>query len=507
MAHKLPKDLNSYGQFTTLIQSINYGYVSIYSNGKKSYAVKSMSRKEDIFTNVMIEISSLKHLKSEYVVKFYDMIPSKLFLNIILEEAVCGSLNDVVKNKSPLDVYLNKMDIIHDMIEAVKVCHANGILHRDIKPQNFLVCRDGGDGDRFGKKFTVKICDFGMAIPMNISYFYPESGDIAYTEDFRSPEIIYGDVYGYPSDVWALGCSIYYVYASKYLYSYVYAINSIQTYKLLKSNHARVRGEHLQGMDRKEYTYHKLSTTHPYSLEDAYIIDTCMHMTKWDASKRFHLVHDPEFDTDRYLGMTFKYEGINQRTDEEIDNAIQWFDTVGNIINYHYGDVKDSIYFLSRALFDITINKDLYSHVYSIPPCFVEEGITKLNGDHETDILVYILACYMLSFQLKNSHVDIPRILDDLELKNIKAEIVEECIIHIMKLVDNYLFFFTEYDLVKSYTVSKETKIKCLKTLKQVRSKRDTYKYDKKIIVQACIDYVTKNFGSEWYEYIDDMLR
>ena len=74
------------------------------------------------------------------------------------------------------------------------------ILHRDIKPENVLVSHDAT---------VVKLCDFGFA-----RCAAPESGALEagrYTEYvstrwYRSPEMLLGDEYGAPADVWALGC-------------------------------------------------------------------------------------------------------------------------------------------------------------------------------------------------------------------------------------------------------------------------------------------------------------
>ena len=40
------------------------------------------------------------------------------------------------------------------LVKAVAACHARGVAHRDVKPENILVSRDGE---------TLKLCDFGFA--------------------------------------------------------------------------------------------------------------------------------------------------------------------------------------------------------------------------------------------------------------------------------------------------------------------------------------------------------
>lgn len=46
--------------------------------------------------------------------------------------------------------------IIYQLLKAVDVCHRNGIVHRDVKPENLLVNVDK----------SLKLCDFGFARPL-----------------------------------------------------------------------------------------------------------------------------------------------------------------------------------------------------------------------------------------------------------------------------------------------------------------------------------------------------
>lgn len=80
------------------------------------------------------------------------------------------------------------------MLRGLDYCHTRGIMHRDLKPQNILVNREG----------QLKIADFGLA-----RAFVPPIR--AFTHEvvtlwYRPPEILLGQkVYALPVDMWAVG--------------------------------------------------------------------------------------------------------------------------------------------------------------------------------------------------------------------------------------------------------------------------------------------------------------
>lgn len=77
--------------------------------------------------------------------------------------------------------------------------HSKKILHRDIKPDNIFLNQD----------LRVKIGDFG------ISKILDESEEVAQsvigTPFYFSPELAKQQSYGEKSDVWALGCLLYFM--------------------------------------------------------------------------------------------------------------------------------------------------------------------------------------------------------------------------------------------------------------------------------------------------------
>src|SRR5581483_6557868 len=94
------------------------------------------------------------------IVTAYDanQLGSRYYL--VMEYVDGPNLDAQVREKGPLPIS-QACDFIRQAAHGLQHAHHLGMVHRDIKPSNLLV-HGGGEGTS-GRRFTVKILDFGLA--------------------------------------------------------------------------------------------------------------------------------------------------------------------------------------------------------------------------------------------------------------------------------------------------------------------------------------------------------
>ena len=112
---------------------------------------------------------------------------------------------ELLKGRSLLDMtnltFARIIDIAEQICEALEYAHSQGFVYRDLKPGNVLV-----EMRRF--HYFVKLMDFGLARPRGTENL-PSESHVAGTLFYLAPEMIAGQPADIPSDLYALGTTLY----------------------------------------------------------------------------------------------------------------------------------------------------------------------------------------------------------------------------------------------------------------------------------------------------------
>ena len=174
--------------------------LGIHLPTNEKVAIKIISKtneKHNILTET--EISILKSINHQNIIKVYDVIETKEYYYIIFEYISGGELQKYIQIQGRLNQN-TIMKIFYQLILGISYLHNNNIIHRDLKPENILLT----------KNEEIKIIDFGLAIKLNNNNTLLKSqcGSINYC----SPEIIKGEEYnGKLADIWSIGIILYYM--------------------------------------------------------------------------------------------------------------------------------------------------------------------------------------------------------------------------------------------------------------------------------------------------------
>ncbi|MFG2330468.1 serine/threonine-protein kinase [Streptomyces sp. NPDC048604] len=115
---------------------------------------------------------------------------------IVMQYVDGPSLADAMK-ESTLDAREAARIGLH-VLGALRAAHAAGVLHRDVKPGNVLLARDG----------RVLLTDFGIAAIEGDSTI-TRTGELVGSIDYLAPERVRGGAPGPSSDLWSLGATLY----------------------------------------------------------------------------------------------------------------------------------------------------------------------------------------------------------------------------------------------------------------------------------------------------------
>ena len=136
----------------------------------------------------------LKELQHPNIVRLYDVVHTERKLTLVFEFLDQDLKKYLDVCDSGLDLPIMK-SFLYQLLMGVAYCHHHRVLHRDLKPPNLLINREG----------QLKLADFGLARAFGIpvrSYTHE-----VVTLWYRAPDVLMGSrKYSTPVDIWSIGC-------------------------------------------------------------------------------------------------------------------------------------------------------------------------------------------------------------------------------------------------------------------------------------------------------------
>ncbi len=138
-------------------------------------------------------------LNHPFILKFYPIPEEARSRPYIVTEYLRGyTLSHLLNSVRPLPEQ-DAVKLAGKVCEALAYMHSQGVIHRDMKPQNVMICYDG----------TIRIVDFGIAKAegrrMTFTGFTPAVG----TPDYMAPEQVRGKRGDERTDIYSLGAMLY----------------------------------------------------------------------------------------------------------------------------------------------------------------------------------------------------------------------------------------------------------------------------------------------------------
>lgn len=221
------------GSFATVYKCIN-------TKTNESVAIKSVVRSKlkskKLVENLEIEISILKTMKHPHIVGLLDYKQTASHFHLVMDYCSMGDLSYFIRKRnqlikthpvisSLLERYpspegshgLNEVLVIHflkQLTSALEFLREKSLVHRDIKPQNLLLCpplhskQEFKDGGFVGlwELPLLKIADFGFA------RFLPSTSmaeTLCGSPLYMAPEILRYEKYNAKADLWSVGAVLY----------------------------------------------------------------------------------------------------------------------------------------------------------------------------------------------------------------------------------------------------------------------------------------------------------
>ena len=146
------------------------------------------------------EVDFLRRIQHPNIARFLDFGETDLLIYYVMDHIEGPTLREHLARVRKVSIE-DTLKIASDLLDALSYAHAQGIVHRDVKPENIILSRKGP-----------VLVDFGIARAIQVAGMdrLTRSGFVVGTSGYMSPEQIQGEVdIDHRSDLYSLGCVLY----------------------------------------------------------------------------------------------------------------------------------------------------------------------------------------------------------------------------------------------------------------------------------------------------------
>ena len=151
------------------------------------------------------EIDIMRSLDHDHTIKLHEVYETEKSIYLVLDLIQGKSLQEALRKSARQDLTEIKIfNMIRAILDALAYLASKGIMHRDLKPDNILLDKNG----------KVKIADFGLATVIDLpEYIFKKCG----TPGYIAPEVFKFDqkdkntAYNDRCDVYSAGCIFFYM--------------------------------------------------------------------------------------------------------------------------------------------------------------------------------------------------------------------------------------------------------------------------------------------------------
>ena len=214
-----PKDLIGHGAFAVVFKGRHAAQVENIV-AIKGITKKNLAKSQNLLEKEIKILKELTELKHENVVALLDCKETANNVFLVMEYCNGGDLADYLHSMGTLSEDTIRL-FLKQIAGAMRALNAKGVVHRDLKPQNILLCYNNqSSADPFitsGSKsiitprvppsdITLKIADFGFARFLSDGVM---AATLCGSPMYMAPEVIMSLQYDAKADLWSIGTIVF----------------------------------------------------------------------------------------------------------------------------------------------------------------------------------------------------------------------------------------------------------------------------------------------------------